>query len=71
MMTIQDGIQILHSSVSLQEKLDENEFRRQIYGKATAKCVQYLSDNFTQNREVCKVFMSNISLISLVFPSIF
>ena len=58
---------LLHSGTSLQEKLDENEFRREIYRKITGKCLQDLSDNFKQNREVCKVFISNIYLISLFF----
>ena len=39
--------------------------------KITGKCLQDFSDNFKQSREVCKVFMSNISLISLFFQPIF
>ena len=52
------------------EKLDENEFRREIFRTITGKCLQDLSVSFKQNREVCKVFMSNISLISLFFHPI-
>ena len=55
---------ILQAGALLQEKLDENEFRREISRTVAGKYFQDLSDNLWHNLEVCKVFMSNISLIS-------
>ena len=62
---------LLQAGASLQAKLDESEFRSEIYQKITRKCFQDLSDNFKQNLEVCKVSMSNVSLISLFFNQFF